>query len=193
MHAWPCVAAEATLAVRTALHGAGRQAALSCSAPQWAEAMHSKGCSFSPARATTAQQQRSASKPVLSNHTACSHKENACSVPRTPANQPLPFCCPPHSRFFYADGDDCNTLFCRSGVRGSNSTNFPVLPVYKSMTGLLQVGVWCVGVIWPGCWCLCRGVGRLGQRRGCMYGKAHFGLQGACNLGPHPARLVGCS
>lgn len=126
---------------------AGRQAALSCSAPQWAEAMHSKGCSLSPARATTAQQQRSASKPVLSNHTACSHMENACSVPRTPANQPLPFCFPPHSRFFYADGDDCNTLFCRSGVRGSNSTNFPVLPVYKSMTGLLQVGVWCVGVM----------------------------------------------
>lgn len=29
MHAWPCVAAEATLAVRTALHGAGRQAGCS--------------------------------------------------------------------------------------------------------------------------------------------------------------------
>jgi hypothetical protein len=43
-----------------------------------------------------------------------------------------------HRRFFYANGDSCTTLYCRSGIRGSNNTGFPILPVYRSLRGLMQ-------------------------------------------------------
>ena len=55
---------------------------------------------------------------------------------------PLPLPLPlrrPLARFFYANGDSCSTLYCRSGLRGSNSTGFPILPVYRSYSGLMQV------------------------------------------------------
>jgi len=42
--------------------------------------------------------------------------------------------------FFYADGDNCTTtLFCRSGLRGANETGFPIKPVYRSLSGFMQV------------------------------------------------------
>lgn len=38
-------------------------------------------------------------------------------------------------------GYNCEiTLFCRSGLRGSNDTGFPIKPVYRSLSGFLQVG-----------------------------------------------------
>ncbi|KAG2424160.1 hypothetical protein HXX76_014693 [Chlamydomonas incerta] len=40
--------------------------------------------------------------------------------------------------FFYSNADDCSTVFCRSGLRGSNATGFPALPVYTSLLGLMQ-------------------------------------------------------
>lgn len=43
-------------------------------------------------------------------------------------------------RFFYADDNNCNTLFCRSGLRGGSGAGFPALQAYRSLRGLLQVG-----------------------------------------------------
>lgn len=56
----------------------------------------------------------------------------------TPSTRPL-LPCAPLPRFFYANGDNCSTLYCRSGLRGSNSTGFPALPVYRAFRGLMQV------------------------------------------------------
>ncbi|KAG2432171.1 hypothetical protein HXX76_009091 [Chlamydomonas incerta] len=40
--------------------------------------------------------------------------------------------------FFYSNADNCTTVFCRSGLRGSNATGFPVMPVYTSLLGFMQ-------------------------------------------------------
>ncbi|GFR48117.1 hypothetical protein Agub_g9944 [Astrephomene gubernaculifera] len=41
--------------------------------------------------------------------------------------------------FFYANGDEGSGVFTRSGLRGSNSTHFPTLPVYSALSSFLQL------------------------------------------------------
>ncbi|KXZ55128.1 hypothetical protein GPECTOR_3g28 [Gonium pectorale] len=41
--------------------------------------------------------------------------------------------------FFYADGDDGSGVFARSGLMGSNSTRFPIKPVYRALRSFLQL------------------------------------------------------
>ncbi|GFR48118.1 hypothetical protein Agub_g9945 [Astrephomene gubernaculifera] len=41
--------------------------------------------------------------------------------------------------FFYANGDVGSGVFTRSGLRGSNSTHFPTLPVYSALSSFLQL------------------------------------------------------
>ena len=55
--------------------------------------------------------------------------------------------------FFYADGDACEiTIFCRSGLRGSNDTGFPIKPVYRSLVSFMQLagGASFLGVVSEG-------------------------------------------
>ncbi|KXZ55117.1 hypothetical protein GPECTOR_3g27 [Gonium pectorale] len=54
--------------------------------------------------------------------------------------------------FFYADGDelsDASGVFTRSGLMGSNSTNFPIKPVYRALKSFMQLAGDCrfLGVV----------------------------------------------